>query len=210
MPCAVAARNTIPVHHTQVQIHLGRSDMHRGLFLYAVFPDRSGRTHLSAAVALHTTPSALIRHLRLHKMLQRRRRAQHPVGTLRHTELTGRAMLVELLDTQRSERNQRSLPHRRLLPEYNRQSAVHLLLLRLHCQCPKGQCRSADKCTSSVISGLSLVIDLSLPHWLYCLRRLSGLPERLVFYRALMTGADAVETVHAPAVVDSVIVQVNA
>jgi formate hydrogenlyase subunit 6/NADH:ubiquinone oxidoreductase subunit I len=49
---------------------MGCSDMHRSLFLYAVMLYRAGRADFRAFVALHATPSSLIRHLRLHQFHQ--------------------------------------------------------------------------------------------------------------------------------------------
>ena len=102
MAGAVAALHAVGVDYTVFGNPDGVAYLD-GTFLFPAYgPDGSRRADIGTGCTLRTAISAVEFHFGLHEGVQLRGRTENPFGTLRHTELTGRAMLGEMSYSDRS------------------------------------------------------------------------------------------------------------
>ena len=97
MALAVAARNTVAQRNAVLLDPYGVADVNHRLFLTREVLDGAGRANMAALHAFGTAVAALKRHGGLHEVLQVGGGPKDIVRALRHAELAGRAMLLQML-----------------------------------------------------------------------------------------------------------------
>ena len=191
----LAAIHLVLVHDT-VLLNPHRMTDLSARFLFACNRfDSSGRTDIRALGTLWATIAVFVRHLGLHQCEQAGRWTQHVVWTHRHAKLTSRAMLFEVLDAQRTRRNEACLAFGHYLILDNGQTAVAFLVL---CLQQRSRCQdggSRQRTTATLIyyrCGLGLL----------CARAVADSPLVALLY--------TIHTSHTTAVVYLMILAVDA
>ena len=100
MALAVAALNTVGHRNTILMDRNGMTNLDGRLIRPCDQLDGAGRADFRALHTFRTAITALVRHFRLHEVLQLGGRTKHLVRTSRDAKLTGRTMLVEVADAQ--------------------------------------------------------------------------------------------------------------
>lgn len=173
--------------------------------------DGSRGAHLRALHALGTAVAAFVRHGGLHERHEARRGTQHPVGTYRHAELAARAMLRHVACAERSRGRDRSVALGSLLVEDRSQTSVHFHLLGFGGR--GGQkAHACDEVAARRVGFRGLFVRFTPPRIRVSCGGTLALVARAaaVFYGTLVAGVDAVHAGHAAAVIDGVVLDVDA
>ena len=130
--CAVAAIHAVGIDDAVVGDPHGMADLRRRLLGRRDRTDSPRGTHFGTLRTFGPAVAALVRHFGLHQGHQLAGGAQHLIGARHHTQLTPGTVRRQVAGRQRSRRRDRHSAVRDFLILDQRQSAVHLLLLRLH------------------------------------------------------------------------------
>ena len=201
---AVAAGNAVAFDDAQAAVDRRRTDVEGRLLLRGEGLDGTGGADLGALDAFGAAVAAFITHLRLHEMRQVHGRTQHVVRAVRDAELAGRAAVVKVFDAVRSERGQGRGPLRNLLVQDGSQTAV---AGRLGAKRGgrRGQGGGGDEGAAALIGRLRGFGNG------FRGGRSRGLPiGEAVFHCSELAVVQAVEAVDAAAVIDLLVVDIDA
>ena len=141
----VSAINTVCNWHAIFLYPNGMTNLCRRFLSLADFMDCSCRTHPRTTCTFRAAISAFITHCGLHQLHNVCRWPKHTVGTFRHAQLAGRAMLCHVFSAECPGRDERRNTFGRYLAFNHSQSTIHLLILLGQCGSRCCQCGSKQE-----------------------------------------------------------------
>ena len=196
---AVAAADLVAVHDAVLGNDHGMADLDGALVGHAFHQaDGAGRADFGAAGAFDAAEAFVEGHFRLHQAVQPGRGPQHLVRAFAHAELAGGAVAVEILLAHGTGRHGRSRTRRHLLVFKLRYAFGQFPLLGIYRSGAGGKGQSGEE---SPASRFTLGLRFAL---------LAGFRVELVLDGVAAAVLDAVEAGHAAAVVDGVVLRIDA